>query len=113
MEPPCKLSQQIAINTGPKIEEHMLKFKDKSTHHENLSQPLQNINKQFKIAVTFLTGYNGIFDVTEKKNGNSFSQRLLMIMISLLLPFSVVPMKWNLWMKKLEGFLLKLDVSMK
>ena len=37
---------------------------DKSTHEENLSQPLQTNNKQFKIAITFLTGYNGIFNVT-------------------------------------------------
>ena len=37
---------------------------DKSTHEEQLSQPLQTKNKQFKIAVTFLSGYNGIFNVT-------------------------------------------------
>ena len=37
---------------------------DKSIHEEHLSQPLQTINKQFKIAVTFITGYNGIFNVT-------------------------------------------------
>ena len=41
---------------------------DKSTHEEHLSQSLQTINKQFKIAVTFLTGYNGIFNLTPKKN---------------------------------------------
>ena len=40
---------------------------DKSTHEEHLSQALQT-NKQFKIAVTFLTGYNGIFNVTSKNN---------------------------------------------
>ena len=37
---------------------------DKSTHEEHLCQPLQTNNKQFRIAVTFLTGYNGIFNVT-------------------------------------------------
>ena len=37
---------------------------DKSTHEEHLFQPLQTDNKQFKIAVTFLTGYNGIFNIT-------------------------------------------------
>ena len=42
----------------------MLRVLDKSTHEELLSQPLQTKNKQFKIAVTFLTGYKGIFDVT-------------------------------------------------
>ena len=39
---------------------------DKSTHEEHLSQPLQTNNKQFKIAITFLSGYNGIFNVTDK-----------------------------------------------
>ena len=37
---------------------------DESTHEEHLSQPLQTNNKQFKIAVTFLSAYNGIFNVT-------------------------------------------------
>ena len=39
---------------------------DKSTLKDHLAQPLQNKNKQFKIHVTFLTGYNGIFNVTNK-----------------------------------------------
>ena len=42
----------------------MLIVLNKSTHEENLSQTLQTKKKQFKIAVTFLTGYNGIFNVT-------------------------------------------------
>ena len=37
---------------------------DKSTHAEHLAQPLQTNNKQVKIAVTFLTDYNGIFNLT-------------------------------------------------
>ena len=37
---------------------------DKSTNTEHLSQPLQTKNKQFKIAITFLTAHNGIFNVT-------------------------------------------------
>ena len=41
---------------------------NKSIHEENLSYPLQTNNKQFKIAITFLTGYNGIFNVTHKNN---------------------------------------------
>ena len=69
MELPSKLLEQIAFNTRTKIEEHMLIVMDKSTHEEHLSQPLQTINKQFKIAVTFLTGYNGILNVT---NSNKF-----------------------------------------
>ena len=35
----------------------------KSTHEEHLSQPIQTDNKQFKIAITFLTADNGIFNV--------------------------------------------------
>ena len=68
MEHPSKLLEQIAFNTRPKLEEHMLIIMDKSTHEEHLSQPLQTNNKQFKIAVTFLSGYNGIFNVTNSNN---------------------------------------------
>ena len=72
MELPSKLLEQIAFNTRPKIEEHMLIVMYKSTHEEHLSQPLQINNKQFKIAVTFLTGYIGIFNVTSKNNNFYF-----------------------------------------
>ena len=41
---------------------------DKFTHEEHLSQPQQTNDKQFKIAVTFLTGYNGIFNVINSNN---------------------------------------------
>ena len=41
---------------------------DKSTHEKHLSQSLQTNNKHFKIAVTFLTGYNGIFNGTNSNN---------------------------------------------
>ena len=68
MELPKKLLKQIAFNTRPKIEVHMLPVMDKSSHEEHLSQTLQTNNKQFKKAVTFLTGYNGIFKVTSKNN---------------------------------------------
>ena len=67
MELPSKLLETIAFNTRPKIEEHMLiVMNNSSTHEENLQIPLQTNNKQFKIAVTFLTGYNGIFNITIK-----------------------------------------------
>ena len=62
-----KLLKQIAFNTRPKIEEHMLIVMHKSTHTEHLYEPLQTNNKQFKIAITFLTAYNGIFNITSKK----------------------------------------------
>ena len=68
MELPSKLLEQIAFNTRPKIEEHMLIIMDKSTHEEHLFQPLQTNNKQFKMAVTFLSAYNGIFNVTNSNN---------------------------------------------
>ena len=77
MELPSKLLEQIAFNTRSKIEEHILIVMDKSTHEEHLSQPLQTNNKQFKIAVTFLSAYNGIFNVTNKNNKFYFKRNLI------------------------------------
>ena len=77
MELPSKLLEQIAFNTRPKIEEHMLIVMDKSIHEEHLSQPLQTKNKQFKIAVTFLSAYNGIFNVTNRNNKFYFRKNLI------------------------------------
>ena len=68
MELPSKLLEQIAFNTRPKIEEHILIVMDKSTYEEHLSQPLQTNNKQFKKAITFLSAYNGIFIVKNENN---------------------------------------------
>ena len=76
MELPSKLLEQIAFITKPKIEEHMLIVMDKSTQEEHLSHPLQTNNKQFKIAVTFLTGYDGIFNVTKANNKFYFTKSL-------------------------------------
>ena len=76
MELPSNMLEQIAFNTRPKIEEHMLIVMDKSTHEEHLSQPLQTNNKQFKIAITFLTGYNGIFNVINA-NKNFYFKKLI------------------------------------
>ena len=73
---PSKILEQIAFNTRPKIEEHMLIVMDKSTHEEHLSQPLQTNNKQFKIAVTFVTGYNGIFNVANSNNKFYFQKSI-------------------------------------
>ena len=47
---------------------------DKSTHEEHLCQPLQTNNKQFKKAVTFLTGYKRIFNVTNSNNKFYFTK---------------------------------------
>ena len=76
MELPSKLLEQIVFNTRPKIEEHLLIVMDKSTHEEHLFQALQTNNKQFKIAVTFLTGYNGIFNVTDENNKFYFKKAI-------------------------------------
>ena len=75
MELPSKILEQIAFNTRPKIEEHMLIVMNKSIHEELLSQPLQT-NKDFKIAVTFLTGYNGNFNVTNSNNKFYFKKTI-------------------------------------
>ena len=48
-----------------------------STHEEHLFQPLQTNNKQFKMAVFFLTGYNGIFNVTNSNNKFYFKKSLV------------------------------------
>ena len=76
MELPSKLLEQIAYNTRPQTEEHMLIVMDKSTHEEHLSQPLQTNKKQFMIAITFLTAYNGIFDVTNENNEFLFKRKI-------------------------------------
>ena len=73
MELPCEILGQIAFNTRPKIEEHMLIVMDKSTREEHLSQPLQTKNKQFKTAVMFPTGYNCVFSVANKNNKFCFT----------------------------------------
>ena len=63
-----KILEQIAFNTKPKNEEERkLVVMDKSTHEKHLDQPLQTNIRQIKIAVTFLTAYNGIFNVTNQK----------------------------------------------
>ena len=74
---PSKLLEQIAFNTRLKIEEHMLIVMDKPTHEEHLFQPLQTNNKQFKIAVTFLSAYNGIFNTTNRNNKFYFEKNLI------------------------------------
>ena len=81
MELPSKILEQIAFNTRSKSEEQMLNVMDKSLHERHLAQPMQIINRQFKIAVRFLTGYNGIFNVkTSKKNFISHYQSTVMIL---------------------------------
>ena len=66
MELPGKLLEQIAFSTGPKSVELMLVVMGKSTHEAHSAQPLQTKNKQSKTVLTFLTGYKGISNVTDK-----------------------------------------------
>ena len=68
MELPSNLLDEIAFNTRPKIEEHMLIVMNKSTHEEHLSQPLESKNKHFEIAVVFLAAYNGFLNITSSNN---------------------------------------------
>ena len=75
MELPSKRLEQIAFNTRPKVEKHMLILMNKVTHEEYLSQPLQTNIEQFKIAVTFLSAYNGIFNVTNSNNKFLFQEK--------------------------------------
>ena len=77
MELSSKLLEQIAFQSRPENEEHMLIVMNKSTHEEHLFQPLQTNNKQFKIAVTFLSAYNGIFNVTKSNNKFCFKKALI------------------------------------
>ena len=76
MELQSKLLEQMVSDAILKIEEHMLIVMQKSSHEEHLSQPLQINNKQYKIAVTFLTDYNGIFDATDKNNKFYFANMI-------------------------------------
>ena len=76
MELPSKLLEKLAYNTRTRVEEHILIVMDKSAHEEHVSQPFQTNNKQFKIAVTFLTGYNSIFNVTNSNNKFYFKKAI-------------------------------------
>ena len=44
----------------------MVIVKEKSSHEEHSFQPLQANIKQFKLALTFSTGYNGTFNIIDK-----------------------------------------------
>ena len=50
---------------------------DKSTREEHLSQPLQTNNEQIKTAITFLTVYNGVFNVTNSDNKFYFTRSII------------------------------------
>ena len=58
------------------MEEHRLIVMDNCTTEEHLPQTFQTSKKQFEIAVTFLTGYNGIFKVTDENNKFCFTKSI-------------------------------------
>ena len=76
METLSKLLEQIASKTKSKIKEHVLFLIDKSTLEEHLSQPLLTNIKQFKLGVTFLTCYNGLFNATDKNKKLYFTNSI-------------------------------------
>ena len=87
MKLPIKILEQISFNTRPKIEEHMLIVMDKSTHEEHLFQSLQTNNKQFKVAETILSAYNGIFNINIKNKKFYFAKSLTEDFIRINIPY--------------------------
>ena len=79
MQLSTKFLEQIPFNTRPKNEEHMLIDMDKSTRETILTQPLQNRNNLFEMAVMFVTDYIEIFNLTKKTF--ILSRRLLIRMV--------------------------------
>ena len=61
----------------------MLIVMDKPIHEKHLTLLLQTNSKQFKLAITFLTESNGIFNVTNKKKQILNLQYQLTTMISI------------------------------
>ena len=64
MELPSKLLEHNACKTRPKEEEHLLIAMDTLSIEKHKFHTLQPNQKQIKTAVTFWTGFNGIFDLT-------------------------------------------------
>ena len=61
VELPRKSLEQLAFSPRPEIEADQLIVMGKSTREEKSSQPLQTINKQFKVAITFLIDFAVFF----------------------------------------------------
>ena len=49
---------------------------DKPIHEGHLCQPTKTYRKQFEIAVTILTGFEGILKVTNKNNKFYFAESI-------------------------------------
>ena len=90
MELPSTKLGEIANNTRPIIEDHLLSVMDDSTHEELLSQLLERNKNQFKIAFTFSAGYRGMFNVTNSKKKFSPKQILMKMVFYKLLYHQVL-----------------------
>ena len=73
MELLTKLSEQIVFKAKRVIKELRLIVLVESTDEEILYQPLQTNNHWFEFPVSFLTGYNGVFNITNKMIEVSFT----------------------------------------
>ena len=111
MELPSRILEQIAFNTRPTIEEQRWIFMDKSTHEEHLSQPLQTNNKQFKMAITFLSGCNGIFNVTDTNNKSYFTKSISDEDGSITITIPLVLTNSRIWIMKLKEILLIKNIT--
>ena len=86
-----KVLGQIAVITRSRTEKNMLIVLEKSTYEKHLSEPLQTNNKQHKIALTILTGYNGFLLLQTEKL--SILRYQFMRIISIKHPFHLKRMK--------------------
>ena len=73
MELTRKIFEHLAFNTSLKTEEDMLIVMNKTTHEELLYQTLETNKKQFEKTLTFVTAYNGIFNITSTNNNFYFA----------------------------------------
>ena len=111
MELPCKPSKQIAFNTKPKIEEHMLVVMDKSTHEEHLTQSLQTNIKQFKITVTFQM-FITVVSMLRTGITNSISSKQSPIkMVINKVSYPLVLTRSKIWIMKSRGLLLMKNIT--
>ena len=60
----------------------MLIVMNKSTHDDHISQLLQTKIEEYKISVTFLSGYNGIFIITNTNKNIYFTKSIFEKMVS-------------------------------
>ena len=82
MELPSETLKQIAVNTKPKIVEHILIVREKSSHEEHLYQLLQTNNKQFKATVTILPVKMVVLSLQTKKKSVLQNPVLIKLILS-------------------------------